>query len=433
MNHRRVNAAFNAVITLLGALPIAVIIQKTLMPDAALWSGVVLMLPSLALYPFGFITNVKHTKRLLTVALAVLLSVGFSLIITVPNYTATVQSVVLAIILPVFMLLLFIVPYVYGYRLVRLHIVSIGMVFYILSAAVGVAHAEAYTRITGVAAPLYLITGIFAFNRENLRAVVTPTGSKTRFPAGMRRNNMIILAVFVAFALILANLESFAAFIRMLVLWITGAISFVISSLDALRKLAGGTTTLPDGSGVGLESLLPAGDGGSDFWNRVLDIASSGMTVLIALAVLFFIYKYGRKYLRRFMDWLRALLKRQKPDEEAFIDETENLDRGKLRERSSHRVNNLLGRFRRKPGFDDMETPRAKVRFAYRTALKSLGGSSRTATPNELTCELSELSPASAEQFIAVYNAVRYADGEPSETDVAVARTVNERLKTRPS
>lgn len=433
MNHKRVNAAFNAVITLLGALPIAVIMQKILMPDTAPWTSVLVMLPSLVLYPFGFIANIKHTKRLLTVALAVLLSIGFSLIVTVPSYTATIQSVVLAVILPIFMFFLFIIPYVYGYRLVRLHVVSIGMIFYIVSAAVGGAHAEAYTRVIGLAAPVLLITGIFAFNRENLRAVVSPAGSKTRFPAGMRRNNMIILAVFVAFALILANLESFATLIRTLALWIASATSFVMSSISALRKLVGGSSTLPESNGNGLESLLPAGDGGGDFWNRVLDIASSGMTIIIALAILFFAYKYGRKHLRRFVNWLKGLLKRQKSVEEAFFDETEDLDREKLRERSLHRVGNLLGIFRRKPGFDDMGTPRAKVRFAYRTALKSLGGSSRSATPNELTRELSELSPASAEQFIAAYNAVRYADGEPSDTDVAAARTVNEHLKTRPS
>ena len=165
----------------------------------------------------------------------------------------------------------------------------------------------------------------------------------------------------------------------------------------------------------------------SDFiqklWNVVLILIIIG---ICAAAVYILI-----RVLKNLPGGLNGLIQRLfgiKPEENAYIDETEDLgEEQSLADMLKNGIKKVGDRLRRPPRFEDMPNNREKVRLTYRRTLRRISSrnhASLARTPNELRPEVEKIAGEPGDEFVDIYNRARYSTEEISDAETEVARTV---------
>lgn len=418
------NEIFNAAMSALVLFPALVAIQKLLLPDAGTWLGVLWMLPAAACYPVGrFVRGCERQTALSICFVAAALC-------ALPASIAFAGSISVMSVIFLFLLCLgcgvamFIIPYIAGANLASGKYFVAGLALYVAALALG--GDAGYSVALNSCAVVLLISGLFVFNLEGLRSATAPSGGKARFPRGMRRNNLIIIGIFVVLALLLANIKAIKDAAVAAGVWVTNKFIDFLNFMGDVNGVPEGDGAMGGGGDMGVGGLTGEAhiESGLEtfLWNALLFIIVGG----IILVVCFALYKLIRKLMKtNFGALLDKLLGRFSPTSEDYVDETEDID-GE-REKGNGLLSRMRTRFTRRSKFGDMPTDRAKVRFAMREFLRKDRQALRPRTPNELSKDLEKAAGSCGIDFVEIYNRVRYSNAEPSAADVETARKLSDR------
>jgi len=229
---------------------------------------------------------------------------------------------------------------------------------------------------------------------------------------------MLIYAIMLIFSLFLVNFERVRDALGSFFSTVGGAIGALFFWLlnntggYKLEPKSSAPADADDGLYQWIADNLP--DAGDD---PVTWFIIYAVVALVALAVLYFIYRFVRLFIRAVLPAVRR--ERVPPEEAGYTDENEDLFDWKRFGAS------LRGRFRRKPrrpAFDDQPDTRAKVRFTYKRLISPREGGAaadRSLTPLELAVRYPDKG---LESFIGVYNSVRYSESDPPENAEQTAR-----------
>ncbi len=412
---RLFNEVFNAAMSALILLPALVVIQKVFLSELTSWLGVLFLCPSAICYPAGRLLRNRDKQLALTLGVVIAAACVLPAIIVFAGKVSVLSTLFTLLCGIGCGIALFLIPFISGSNLASGKCYVAGLILYVLAIAIG--GDTSYSVALNTCAVVLLICGLFVFNLEGLRNATSSGGGRARYTKGMRRNNFIIIGIFVVLALLLANIRAIkdgAVAAGMLV--VNGILYFLKYSADLNGVPSGEGTDEGSGSmdmsGLGAEAHV-AGPLEQIFWKVLLYAIIARIIVVVCLLL----YKLIRKLLARFSGLLDRLMGRLSPQNEDYIDETEDLDGEK--EKRTPFLGRLRARFARRAKFSDMETNRARVRFAMREFLRKNPGSSRFATPNELHDELEQ---AAGGDFSEIYNRARYSTDEPSAEDAEVAR-----------
>ncbi len=419
------NEIFNAAMSALVLFPALVAMQKLLMPEASAWMGVLWMLPIAICYPAGRLLRNRDRQSALSLGAVIAAACALPASIAFAGSISVLSTLFLFLLCLGCGLAMYIIPYVAGSNLASGKYFVAGLALYVVALALG--GDTAYSAALNTCAIVLLISGLFVFNLEGLRSATAPSGGKVRFPKGMRRNNLIIIGIFVVLALLLANVKAIKDAAVAAGVW-------VVNKFIGFLQFMGDVNGVPEGDGaaggvssdmsIGLTADPHVSSPLEDFlWNAVLFIIVGG--ILVALC--FVLYKLIRKLLgTNFGSLLDKLLGRFAQQGEDYIDETEDLD-GE-REKRDGLLTRMRSRFTRRAKFGDMPTDSAKVRFAMREFLRKDRQALRPRTPNELSHDLERAAGSYGTDFVEIYNRVRYSTGEPNSSDVETARKLSERV-----
>lgn len=419
--------AFNALMCALIVLPVLVVVQKVFLAEAAPWSGVALLSPVAVCWPLG--RWLRSKDKQLALSIGVVLSALLSIPLIAVN-AANLEFfgiVVLVLAATACGIITFIIPFIYGPFIPGGKFFVGGLIFYVLAISLGGEHAASYSPVLNTCAVVLLIVTLFVYNIIGLMQATSPTGGRARMPKGMRRSNMVILAVFVVLAIALANIRAIKDAAVAAGLWV---VDRVYDFLLWAANLTGaptpeGNATYGDG-GVDLSELAGPVPELNPFHELLWKIFLYIIIFLMIVVLCYLLYRIIRKLIGRFGGLFDRLLGRLQPIEDDYIDETEDIEEEKG-EREGNFFERLRRRFTRRAKFGDMPSPRAKVRFAMREFLRE-NPSKRALTPDELLPEFAEVTPDDAAAFADAYERARYTDGEISEKDVDAARHLLEWL-----
>lgn len=418
------NEIFNAAMSALVLFPALVAIQKLLLPEAKTWLGVLWMLPVAICYPVGRFVRGRERQTALSICFVA------AALCALPASIAFAGSISVMSVIFLFLLCLgcgvvmFIIPYIAGSNLASGKYFVAGLALYVVALALG--GDAGYSVALNSCAVVLLISGLFVFNLEGLRSATAPSGGKARFPRGMRRNNLIIIGIFVVLALLLANIKAIKDAAVAAGVWVTDKFIGFLQFMGDVNGVPEGDGAIGGGGDMGVGGLTadPHIASGLEnlLWKILLYIIVGG----IILAICFVLYKLIRKLLKtNFGALLDKLLGRLSPSTEDYVDETEDID-GE-REKGAGLFSRMRARFTRRAKFGDMPTDRAKVRFAMREFLRKDRQALRPRTPNELSKDLEKAAGSYGTDFVEIYNRVRYSGAEPSSADVETARKLSDR------
>lgn len=419
------NEIFNAAMSALVLFPALVALQKLLMPEAPTWIGVLWMLPVAACYPAGRLLRDRDKQSALTLGVVIAAACALPVSIAFAGKISVLSTLFLFLLCLGCGIAMYLIPFIAGSNIASGKYFVAGLALYVAALAIG--GDPGYSVALNTCAVVLLISGLFVFNLEGLRSATAPSGGKVRFPKGMRRNNLIIIGVFVVLATLLANIKAIKDAAVAAGMWI--ADKFI-----EFLQFMGDVNGVPEGDaagngvgggdvGIGLSGPAHIASALEVFlWNAVLFIIIGG----IILVLCFILYKLIRKLLgTNFGALLDKLLGRLSPQSEDYIDETEDLD-GE-REKGDGLLTRMRSRFARRAKFGDMPTDRAKVRFAMREFLRKDRQALRPRTPNELSRDLERAAGSYGADFVEIYNRVRYSTDEPNSGDVETARKLSDR------
>lgn len=266
-------------------------------------------------------------------------------------------------------------------------------------------------------------------------------GSRSKTLSEAQRRNRMLLAVL---AVLMAVLAAF----RQIQQWLEDHVLAAIKRL--LGMLGGGETAEPPPSEPAppAQPMLPPMEQGEPSKILVLleQIVKIVVTLAIVIGALFLLYWLGRRltvWLRR---WLDKLLQRQtsmKAEDGAYTDEVEKLMslnkwrdgiKNRFRTRRRHEDD-------REPGWDELQSGQDRMRWLYRKWVRGGISAGYTPqpylTPKETAQSMSEWSGRAeaepdAESFAGGYEAVRYGESAPSETELEqYRRWVEEQSSSR--
>lgn len=420
--------AFNALMTALIVLPALVVIEKLLLPEQTPWLGVAFLAAVAVCYPAGRLLRTREKQTALSIGAVLSALLTIPVLVRFGGSVSVISAVALFLLTMLCGILTFIIPFIYGSSIPSGKFFVAGLALYVIALALGGEHAESYSAVLNTCAVVLLIVALFVFNILGLLRATTPSGGKARFPKGMRRNNMIILAIFVVFAVVLANIRAIKDATVAAGMWVLDKITDFLLAAANLT----GAPDLPDGErspgsgGMDLSGLiteLPAVNPFTEMlWQIFLYLLIAGIIVVVCLLL----YKLIRLLITRFGGILDKLMGRITPVDESYIDEVEDLETDDGEKRDSI-LDRLRRRFVQRAKFGDMPSPRAKVRFAMREFLRA-NPARRAETADELLPELERVAPGYGESFRAAYNRARYSPDDVSEADAELARRVANRL-----
>jgi hypothetical protein len=429
---RLYNEARNLVMTLFILLTTAILISKILLSHLPPWFGVMYMSPCFLAY---FAGRFFHRKR---PAYAILAGIATALALSaVPislAYSTHYLQIIAFILIPILTFVLFIMLFITGPNPVGSGRFMSGLAIFAAAILSGGAHAENYKAFLNATAIIFLVAGLFTFNRENLRdaAKQDPRSSKWHFPPGMRRSNTMMLVCMVGLGFILANIEKLKIFV-------IEAAKFVVRTFFAILyyilKLLGGGGG-PAGGDTGGDPLFMGGEARTP--NPIIEMIVRIIVIIVivvaSILVAYLLFKGIRKFIHNLPAWLERLLsKLMAGSEDGYIDETEDLlGRGELRKELMKNFSDFWNRITyRPPKFEDMPDNRAKVRFVFRHLLKRLSEGKHhllSRTPNELTEEANRVLREDSRDFIEAYNRARYDSRDIPDEDAQLARKILRKL-----
>ncbi len=420
------NEAFNFIMSMMLCFPALVILQKIFFASLPAWQGIIYMLPCLICYPAGRLLHSK--KPFLAIPLGLLLSTALSLISAKFISLFGLLPIIGYILTGIGAFLLFCTPYISGSNIMGAKRFLTGVITFVAAAFIGGSHSEAYSPYVNVLAVIFLIIGLFVFNREHLRDETKSGKDKTHFPPGMRRNNAIIIFIFILVALAIANMDSLK----------TGAADFAIliaslifMFLDWMGKMQGVSENAGNSEGSSGD-FLGFGDPikeSNPIVETLVHYLTIAIIILICVGILIFIYKLCKKFLPTLLDFLSRLFSNIKPEnEQTFIDETEELlEDGSFRKQVIKNIRDFIKKISYKaPKFDDMPNNREKVRFVYKAMVKQAYKSNKSVLTNTATEFLSSdaAGSASAIEFANTYNRARYSDEDISDSEASFAKKI---------
>lgn len=329
----------------------------------------------------------------------------------------------------------------------RLSIFITGMALYFVAAI-------AYARIPDLqpsvslltwSGSLCLILALLDSNSSHLR-YSSFAGENARLPGGLRRHNRLFVIVFVAAA---AALAAGAGRALGLLLWQAARLIFAwlnrlfSGSGEPLQNEAAPPPAMPE---------LPAAEANEPgLLSMILDFAFYALAAAVIAIALYYalrwLYRNTGGLLRRMMDAVLSMLRRELPPETAaYKDEEKSI---LTWERTVQGVkeywrNKLLPSSRR-DRWEDMDSSREKARWLYRHWLNAKHAAGyevkRFLTPIETEADVAEWAQtagkkrprkeddsasAASGELLRLYNEARYGETDPPAADVAALK---ERLK----
>ncbi len=418
---------FNCIMTAASLFGVLVLVELLFAPEALRpWGAVLRASPIFLAYPLGRLLRTVHPKVAISLGLAS--SVCLASIPLVMMFRADLAWAMMVPIYPLAAFAVFITPYINGSNLLRPRHFIIGVIFFLGDVLfIRIQGVDTYSQPVNITAVLFLCAGLFVYNRESLRSETSPDGKRAKFPKGSRRAGALTVTFFIALALALANVQALRKFFTELAISIASA---VILFLDWFGRMMGIGTSGSGGSVTPSNDNIMLGDDyttESDFvqklWNVVLILIIIGICVAAVYILI--------RVLKNLPGGLSGLLHRIfgiKPEENAYVDETEDLgEEQSLGDMLKNGLKKVSERLRRPPRFEDMPNNREKVRLTYRRTLRRITSKNRASiarTPNELKPEVERIAGEPGDEFVDIYNRARYSTEEISDAEAEVAREV---------
>jgi hypothetical protein len=248
---------------------------------------------------------------------------------------------------------------------------------------------------------------LFSFNNESLQSGVhnAKGGTVMHVPAKVRCKNIILLAIFLAFALLIGNVRAIHGF------FIT-VIKSVAIAIWRLIELLGGVSSSAE------PNLIPTPEATEEPVDFVEPQIPTSPIVIIFVVIIVAMFLIGLIFTLRnkesIMRTVRGMFRKKKEIGRLDMDYEEDIERlfsvKELIKQRRKRLGGFLGRlFIRPERIDDMPDNRMKVRFAYKALLKKLGAA-KNGTP-ETPLEIGSQMPDESIGRLAVdYSFARYCD-----------------------
>ena len=419
--------AFNWVMTTASAWGALMLIELLFAPEELRpWGGVLRSLPCLLSYPMGRMLRTVHPR--IGISLGLALAVCLSSIPLTLMFRTDLAWVMMLPLYPLLTFAIFITPYINGSNLLQPRHFIIGVIVFLADVLfIRIRGIGAYSLALNIVSVLFLCAGLFVYNRESLRSETSPDGKRAKFPKGSRRAGALLVLLFIGVALALANINALRQFFIELAISIAAA---AILFLDWFGRMMGISEPSQGGSAApSNDNIMMDGDYTTEsglvqnIWHVVLIIIIIG----ICVAAVWFLIRLMKNFSGRFTDLLHRLFG-IKPEENAYVDETEDLGgEQKLGDAILDGLKRFGDRLKRPPRFDDMPTNREKVRLTYRRTLHRLSAKNRNSlyrTPIELEPEVERITGPAAEEFVDIYNRARYSTEDISDSEAEVARGV---------
>ena len=419
--------AFNAVMTAAAAFGALMLIELLFAPEELRpWGAILRASPVLLAYPLGRLLRTVHPR--ISISLGLALSVCLASIPLVMMFQPNLAWVMMLPLYPVVAFAVFITPYINGSNLLPPRHFIIGVILFLADVLfIRIRGIDVYSAPLNITAVLFLCAGLFVYNRESLRTETSPDGKRAKFPKGSRRAGTLTVLLFIGVALALANIQALRKFFTELAISVAAAVILFLDWFGRIMGIGepsqGGSAAAPSQSFSMEGDYTTESDAVQKFWNVVLVLILIG----IAVAAVFILIRV----IKNLSGGLSGLLSRLfgiKPEENAYIDETEDLgDEQRLGDMLKNGLQKMGDRLRRPPRFDDMPTNREKVRLTYRRSLHRIAAKNRsslTRTPIELRGEMERIAGEKAAEFVDIYNRARYSTQEISDGETEVAREV---------
>lgn len=429
MRKRLYSDIYNFVMMLMIFVASAVLIQKGFWGHLDPWIGVLYCSPCLISYIAGRLLHRK--KPIISILAGILLTFALSAVPMMLVLEVNIYAIVGLILIVPGTFSMFMMPFVYGSSIMGSARFITGVVIFLVSIIVGGAYSQSYKPTLNTLAVLYLVAGLFTFNRENLRDAAKfsqKSSGKQKYPPGMRRNNILMLSIMIVLGFLIANINKLKDFIvkaaKFIALQILRLIYFIINLMAGEGGGAGGPST-------GFPGFM---DGGAKKPNPIIELIVRIIVIIIiivaAFLLLFALYRLIKKIIHNLPSWLQSLLDKLKNDEsEDYIDETEDLlGKGGFRKELAKNISDFWDRITyRSPRFDDFPDNRSKIRFVFKQLLKRLSSDKShllSQTPNELTEEANLVLREDTTEFMQAYNRARYDHNDIPDSDAELARKI---------
>ncbi|MDR1117552.1 MAG: hypothetical protein LBL09_04835 [Oscillospiraceae bacterium] len=410
---RLFNEIYNAGMTLAWVSAAMILIQKLLLTRFPAWTGLLCMLPCLLAYPSGRLMHRFKPKAAIPAG-----AVLSALLVILPLSAVRVHDLYFYILIPLLLsgtFVLYVIPYISGSNLMSGTRFLCGGAVMLLAAVIKGENPShgVYAAYLNTGAVIYIVLGLFLFNNESLLYAASPGGRTARMPAGMRRSNFIIVALFIALAFAVANFEALRIFV-------IDVIAFMLSLFFWILSLFGGSEG--DGEMSGSSNIDLGGEANPSGWfvELLYTVIKAAAITAFAALIIYILYKA----IRQASTLIRGFFDRMSPaGDMGYIDEIEDLREEDKAEGGFFR--RLFQNFIRPKRFEDMPDNRAKVRFAYKTMLKRLSKENRrvlTSTPNETLPEAEQISQQLGAGFIDSYNKARYSQAEVTDKETGEAK-----------
>lgn len=288
---------------------------------------------------------------------------------------------------------------------------------------------EEYPVLFGVSVPLGYIAAYIVLNHLGLRNLVDEAQARTSASSltvggGMKPLNRALLALVLVIGLVL----SVGTVLMDAATWVFDKVVLVISAV--MTFLFGFKMESGGGGGGGGDDMAPFENltiesGDMSFWGPVLTVISYIGVALVAVGVIWLLYRFVRWLIRTITGVLSKFgdADSVKSGEGVLFEDTREslLDLSQLPKLYADSARErLAGLFKRQPGWNDMPTPAEKLKYLYRKALKKAEGAGyahrASYTPHEAVRSAGQswhtLEPQ-AEKLADSYDALRYGAKDP--------------------
>jgi len=420
---------YNFIMMLMIFVASAVLIQKGFWGHIEPWTGVLYCSPCVAAYIAGRLLHGRNP--VLSILSGILLSFALSAIPIMLVWEANIYAIIGFVLVIPGTFAMFMLPLAHGSAIMGAGRFITGLVIFLIAIITGGAYSDLYKPTLNTLAVLFLVAGLYTFNRENLRDAAKfnlPSSRRCKYPPGMRRNNILMLSVMIAAGFFVANIGKLKDFViaaaKFIALQILRLIYFIVN------LMAG-----EGGGGAGTSAGFPGFmEGGAKGPNPIIELIVRIVVIVIIVCATFLllivIYRFIRKAVQNLPSWLQSLLEKLRNDEsEDYIDETEDLlEKGGFRKELARNISDFWDRITyRPPRFDDFPDNRAKIRFVFKQLLKRLTVNKShllSLTPNELTEEADRALREDTKAFIQAYNRARYDINDVPDSDAELARKI---------
>lgn len=336
-----------------------------------------------------------------------------------------------------------------GYRYVRAgwHWTGVVIYFGVSSLFNLVPGWNDYSSLLMIGGVVCLAAALFSANGFHLRRVTYSIENRRRVPVEIKRHNRIFVGGLLIGALLLAvGLGSLIVY------------AFKHTIVALLRWIYDLLSNRPKGPPMPEQVETPAptpfvetGDPLPD-WSWLINLLEK-LAFVVGMTILALLLLWGASYLvrnrkgfwKKWFKWLLALLRRSEKAAAAsgFTDEESSIF--SWEETKKMLRNSLLGRMlgRKEPSYEDLPDNRERARFLYRKWLRDrIGegyGAKRHLTPEETLADAqtwraskekrkdTEPDSNAERQLVDVYYRARYAQEEPSDEELALARSKRSR------